>query len=391
MSKRKIAIIAHLKYPISEPFAGGLEMHTHMLASKLQKKGHDVTLFAAANSATDIKTYPICDATELSNIGTQEAHNEVFFKEHHAYMKLMCTLKRNQFDIVHNNSLHYLPIAMADILPMPVVTTLHTPPFCWLESGFRCASGQNNTVVAISNTTAKMWENILRVDSVIPNGIDLDKFAFSPHWDQSLLNKQQETYVIWYGRIVREKGLHHAIDAARLAQVHLKIAGPIWDEYYYTKEIKPRLGSETEYLGHVSHEKLAQLIAGARASICTPCWEEPFGLVVVESLSVGVAVAAFARGAMSELLDEKSGALASPNDARSLAQAIKKAMNCNRADCRQRAEEIANADKMISHYERLYEHLIEKKKAKLLSNSINKSQKTRLDQFIQPAHLRVKV
>lgn len=40
----RIAIIAHLKYPISEPFAGGLEMHTHMLARSLRERGHDVTL-----------------------------------------------------------------------------------------------------------------------------------------------------------------------------------------------------------------------------------------------------------------------------------------------------------------------------------------------------------
>jgi len=39
-----------------------------------------------------------------------------------------------RFDLVHNNSLHHLPVAMAEALDIPVVTTLHTPPIAWLES-----------------------------------------------------------------------------------------------------------------------------------------------------------------------------------------------------------------------------------------------------------------
>lgn len=354
MTKHRIAMIAHLKYPIAEPFAGGLEMHTHMLARNLRSKGHDVTVFAATKSDVSVGAVPICDATELNSIGTDEAHNITFFKEHHAYLKLMMKLKNSDFDIVHNNSLHYLPVAMADTLPMPMVTTLHTPPFCWLESGFRCASGKNNTVVAISETTANMWSSILNVDEVILNGIDLQKFPFSP-------KPARDPYVIWYGRIVREKGLHHAIDAARLAQMDIKIAGPVWDENYFRKEISPRFGPDTDYLGHVSHDMLAQLVSGATATICTPCWEEPFGLVVAESLAVGVPVAAFARGAMAEIIDDKSGALATPDNVKSLAHAIQKALACKRVDCRKRAEDIADLTVMIDRYETLYDRLLSKK------------------------------
>jgi len=43
----KIAVLAHLKYPIGQPYAGGLEMHTHLLTVALKRHGHDVTLFAS--------------------------------------------------------------------------------------------------------------------------------------------------------------------------------------------------------------------------------------------------------------------------------------------------------------------------------------------------------
>ncbi len=50
----RIGIIAHPKHPIAEPFAGGLESHTHLLASGLRRKGHDVTVLAANRSDQDL-------------------------------------------------------------------------------------------------------------------------------------------------------------------------------------------------------------------------------------------------------------------------------------------------------------------------------------------------
>jgi Glycosyltransferase Family 4 len=79
--KMRIAIIAHLKYPISEPFAGGLEMHTHMLARSLRERGHDVTLFASTRSDPALGVEAICDETSLLETGIDEANDVAFFRE----------------------------------------------------------------------------------------------------------------------------------------------------------------------------------------------------------------------------------------------------------------------------------------------------------------------
>ncbi|MER1994935.1 MAG: glycosyltransferase [Arthrobacter sp.] len=50
----RLCIIGPSRFPISEPFAGGLEAHTHALVSALTARGHDVTLFAAAGSDPDL-------------------------------------------------------------------------------------------------------------------------------------------------------------------------------------------------------------------------------------------------------------------------------------------------------------------------------------------------
>ncbi|AQR62858.1 glycosyl transferase family 1 [Brevundimonas sp. LM2] len=339
----RIGVIAHLKYPIHEPFAGGLEMHTHLLASALKRRGHQVTVFASTLSEPGIGLEAICDETALSAVGVGEARDVAFFREHHAYLSLMNDLRHRDFDVIHNNSLHYLPVAMADALPMPMVTTLHTPPFSWLESGVRVARGRNNSFVGVSRSIRSAWSSVTTVDEVILNGIDLSRFAFAPR-------SAADPYLVWYGRIVPEKGLHFALDAARLVGLPIRFAGPLLDRAYWDREIAPRLTSETVYLGHLDHGALAGVIGGARAALCTPCWEEPYGLVVAEALACGVPVAAFARGAIPEILTDACGVLAAPDDAASLAVATRQALTLSRSACRHRAETLCDAEVMIDQY-----------------------------------------
>jgi len=347
----RIGIIAHLKHPIGEPFAGGLEMHTHLLARLLRERGHSVTLFASARSDASIGVEAICAETAINMVGTTEATDIPFFQEHHAYLSLMTDLRHRSFDIIHNNSLHYLPVAMADSLPMPMVTTLHTPPFCWLESGLRLCAARNNVVVGVSRSVAALWDHVTPTEIVILNGIDLTKFAFREQPDA-------DAYLVWYGRIVPEKGLHLAMAAAKRIGLPLKIAGPILDEDYYRSAIAPGLGADAEHVGHLRHGDLAQLVGGARAFLCTPLWDEPYGLVVAEALACGVPVAAFARGAIPEILDASCGVLATPDDVASLAEAGLAALALDRRDCRKRAERMCDAERMVDSYEALYRQQI---------------------------------
>ncbi|WP_082515586.1 glycosyltransferase [Sphingomonas sp. Leaf412] len=347
----RIAIVAHLKHAIGEPFAGGLEMHTHLLATSLRARGNDVTLFASTKSDAATGLSAICDETTLNAAGAAEATDIMFFREHHAYLRLMSELRRSDFDIVHNNSLHYLPVAMADTLPMPMVTTLHTPPFCWLESGIRLCRAETSRFVAVSEAIHAMWSPIVAVDRVVGNGIDLARFPFRAAPDPA-------PYLVWYGRIVPEKGTHLAIAAARRVGLPLRIAGPISDPAYFAAEVAPHLDDDVRHVGHLDHDALSRLIAGARAFLCTPCWDEPYGLVVAEALSCGTPVAAFARGAIPNLLTMDSGVLAVPDDVASLADAARRAMSLDRAACRARAVAICDADAMIDGYEALYREML---------------------------------
>ena len=343
----KIAVVAHLKYPIAEPFFGGLEMHTHLLCSKLTARGHEVTLFAAEGSrSAALET--VAAPTSLLEVDPFTS-SCIHALEHEAYSAIMSRLQSGSFDVVHFNALHYLPLQQAASQAAPMVAVLHTPPFESLGSAVEATTGLV-TYVAVSKALVEQWPPHVGA-VVIENGIDLDRFRFGP-------NADTDTFALWFGRIVPEKGLHLAIDAARASGLPLRIAGPINEIGYWDAEIAPRLGAGVTYLGHLEQDEIAAILGRASVMVCTPCWEEPFGLVVAESLACGTPVAGFARGALPDILDASCGRLAPADDVDALVKAIKTCLTLDRRPCRARAEALFDADVMITRYEALYRSVI---------------------------------
>lgn len=340
----KVAIVAHLKYPIAEPYSGGLEMHTHMLAQKLADRGHRVTLFASDGSdgpnvvgmgrPTGLLEGDPIDAMTIASV------------EHSAYARIIEFLQDGDFDIVHLNALHYLPLVHSRDFKAPVIAVLHTPPFLPLEAAMRTAS-EHALCIAVSTSLALQWSSLASSPIVVPNGIDLKRFAFSAIPDR-------KPFAFWFGRIVPEKGLHLAMDAARAASIPLKFAGPMLDPLYWADEIAPRLTGDMDYLGHLVQGDVADILGRASVLLCTPRWEEPFGLVAVEGLACGTPVAAFARGALPDIIDATCGALAQADDVQGLAAAINRCLRVDRHACRVRAELCYDADIMVDRYEAVY-------------------------------------
>ncbi|MET1133180.1 MAG: glycosyltransferase family 4 protein [Aeromicrobium sp.] len=350
MTGLRICIIASSRFPIREPFAGGLEAHTHALARQLTDRGHEVSLFAAPGSDPGLQTRELpvqaLRATAF-NRPDVDTSPQSWMSEHHAYLGLMLDLARNahHFDVVHNNSLHHLPVAMSSMLDVPMVTSLHTPPVPWLESALEYAAA-GSAFVAVSRFTAQAWSHVVR-SVTIPNGVDVERWRPGPGGGSA----------IWFGRVVPEKGPHLAIDAAREAGMPLDLAGPSLDGEYFRTQIGPRLGGDVRYLGHLTHEQLRDAVGRARVAVVTPTWDEPYGLVAAEAMACGTPVAAFDRGALPEFVDDSVGALAAPGDVASLARAMRVAVGVDRARVRRVAVERCSISVMVDRYEDLYRHV----------------------------------
>ncbi|WP_414623606.1 glycosyltransferase family 4 protein [Calothrix sp. CCY 0018] len=337
----KIAVLGHRTFPISEPFAGGLERFIYTLVQGLQRKGCDVTLFAHPDSDPSLNV-AAPDFIDTSFCTTSEE------KSHESFLSIMDYLDYDNFDIVHNNSLNYFPIVLSDNISTPLVTTLHAPPFPLLYSAVKHRKRRCN-YISISKINAESWGLNNGLSEIIYNGVDTDIFCFGE-------NKSKD-FAVWTGRILPCKGTHLAIEAAKKANINLVIAGPICDSEYFEQEVKPRLNEGIQYAGHLGKKELICLIQNAYVILCTPIWSEPFGLVVIESLSCGTPVVAFNRGAIAEIIDENTGILVTPDDTDAMAQAIKQATLLSRYACRERVVKHFSIDAMLSNYLQVFEKI----------------------------------
>ena len=349
----RIGIVAPSRYPIAQPYAGGLEAHTGTLARELVARGHDVTLFAAAGSDPLLGLRELdLDLAGFTGPSRRDVSMDpgLVMAEHHAYLGVMLGLVHDDpdLDLLHNSSLHHLPVAMAPAVACPVVTTLHTPPFPLLESALRSARalrrGHPVTACAVSAHTAATWSPVLGRVPVVRNGVDTTRWIPGPGGCGA----------VWTGRIVPEKGVHHAVAAARAAGMPLRIAGPVIDTAYFESTVRPLLGGDVEHLGHLTHPELVQLVGEADVALATPLWDEPYGLVVAEALACGTPVAAYRRGGVPEALGPDSGRLATPGDTRALAGAVTAAAALSRTAARAHAVAHCSLTRMVDEYEALY-------------------------------------
>lgn len=347
----KIGIISHLKHPIRQPFKGGLEAFTFQITQALQNLGHEVLLFASDSSDPQLPLFPIIsDEHYDTNSGLRRKHKDLpseYIAEHHAYFKLMTQIDDYNLDVIFNNSLHYIPITMANTISTPMLTALHTPPFYELKLAItRERRFPVIKYVTVSNQSANNWSELIKDCPVILNGIDIESWKF-------YAAPSSPAYAIWFGRIHPDKGLHLAILAARNAGLPLRVAGGIADRKYYQTKILPLLGKDIQLLGLIEHEELNKQIGEASVCLVTPCWEEPFGLVVAEAMACGTPVAGFQAGALPELLTKDTGVLVKKGDIIALSCAISQAQKLDRRKVRAHAVCKFSNSQMTEKYEQM--------------------------------------
>jgi glycosyltransferase involved in cell wall biosynthesis len=348
----RVALIASNRFPLREPFAGGLEAHVWQLARALARRGHQVSLFAGDGSdpGLDCIALTVHELTLSAAAQTDSSMPPAAqMADHHAYLTLMMELAADcSFDVIHNHSLHHLPVAMAPLLSTPMLTTVHTPPTPWLESALMVTGGAGTRFAAVSRHTAHAWQHAAPDIAVVPNGVDTARWRLGPGGDN----------LVWFGRITAEKAPHLAIAAARSAGRPLVLAGPVSDAGYFERHIEPALGDGVCYAGHLDHHKLARLVGSSAAALVTPVWDEPYGLVVAEAMSCGTPVVAFARGGIPEILGPQAGRLVPPGDVGAMAAAIPAATALPRARVHRHALAHCSSDAMIAAYLKLYHDMI---------------------------------
>ncbi len=356
----KILVISSLRFPIAEPFAGGLESHTHALATGLRARGHSVLVAGAVGSDPAVVGHPFgqLPASRPGERADTMENDAVRAAEFGAFSSLLDDIRHGllgSFDVVHNNSLYSLPVEQAATLPHPVVTTLHTPPLPWSARVLGARRHRDDDFVAVSASTARSWAPLL-FPRVVLNGIDTDVWHAGPGGDGA----------VWSGRLVAEKAPHLAIDLARASGLALTLAGPIGDPVYFAAQVAPRLGGDVRYAGHLDRVALAALVGASAIALVTPVWNEPFGMVAAEAMACGTPVVAFACGGLPEIVDRRAGRLIQPPTGGALtpadlwraAAAIEEARRLDRAGVRDFAVRRLGLAAMLGGYEDVYRDVV---------------------------------
>jgi glycosyltransferase involved in cell wall biosynthesis len=185
-----------------------------------------------------------------------------------------------------------------------------------------------------------------------PNALDFSLYPVKPH---------RGDYLLFLGRMSPDKGCHRAIDVAVTAGLPLKIAGKNREpaeRQYFEEFVAPHLSSEIEYLGEVTHGEKVELLQNARATLFPIEWEEPFGLVMIESMACGTPVIATRHGAVPEVIDHgRSGIIV--DHYRQMVDAIGEADRLDPLVCRRFAEERFAPERMVADYLAAYRSAIE--------------------------------
>lgn len=333
----RVAILSPVAWRTPPRQYGAWETVASNIAEGLVARGWDVTLFASGDSITSARLHSVVERgyEEDRSIDPKVAEYlhipEVF--EHAA-----------EFDLIHSHY-DFMALAYSRLVKTPVVTTIHgfsspriLPVYRKYADGY---------FVSISDSDRMPGLNYV---ATVYNGIDLSLYPFQPRGGEEL---------IFLGRIHPDKGVHLAIEAARLSGRRLVIAGIVQDADYFERQVMPHVdGVNVEFVGPVDVAGKNALFARAFALLHLNTIPERFGLVLAEANAAGVPVIAMDLGSCREVIgDGVTGFLV--GNAGDAARSLDRVPLIDRLRCRQRVERYFSVATMVEQYERVYSSVLE--------------------------------
>ncbi len=349
----KIGILAPIAWRTPPEHYGGWELVTSNLTEGLVRCGHEVTLFATADSQTSAYLEAVCPHP----LTTYSSLNSRVYESLHTAHAFEYARTAN-FDLLHNHT-GCFPLTYSRLLPVPTLTTLHGSA---AEAGSRLIYQRykEQPYVAISHSEREIAPELNYVGTVY-NGIAVESFDFAP---------KAGSYLLVIGRMSPDKGVHLAIRVAEKFGMRLVLAGivPPENQLYFDEKIKPHLKpGRVEFVGPVNHAAKNELYAGAYAFLHLITYREAFGLTMVEAMACGTPVVGIGLGSVPELVKPGiSGVVVAPTpDENQLVaktvEALQQLEHLQRAKIREFVAASFSVEGMVEGYLKVYGEMTRKK------------------------------
>ena len=335
----RVGVLSPIAWRTPPRAYGPWEQVASNVAEGLVARGHDVTLFATADSLTAGRLEAVAPAG-------YEEDPEVTPKVYEALHIARAMEQADRFDLLHNH-FDFLPLAWSRSIRTPLVTTIHGFSSPGILPVYREYDG-HAFYVSISDADR---DPSLTYLATVYNGVRLADFTFrSPPGD----------YVVMLGRIHPDKGVHRAIEAAIAAGVSLVIAGIVQDANYFRRYVEPRVdGDRVRFVGPVGPADRDTLLGGALALLHLVTFNEPFGLAMVEAMACGTPVIGMRRGSVPEVIvDGQTGFLV--DDVAGAVRGLRVVGGLDRRRCRARVEERFTVDTMVEGYLAVYAEVLDR-------------------------------
>lgn len=338
----KIAQVAPLWETVPPKTYGGIELVVHLLTEELVRRGHEVTLFASGDSLTSAKLESVCPrALRQDSVASEYEYYEML------QLRRVYEQSKN-LDIIHfHDKCASLP--WVESISTPTLRTLHYPFTNGSSRLFDCY--RHHRYVSISEAQRQTLPQLNYFDTIY-NAIDSSNYPFSRQ-------PQNPPYLAFLSRMSPAKGPQYAIAIAKRIGWQLKMAGKIdgVDRKFFEKEIAPQIdGKQIQYLGEVNHAQKVELLSQAAVTVFPINWNEPFGLVMIESMAAGTPVVGTNYGSVSEVIAQgKTGFVCQSYE--EMADMIPDALKLERSFCRDYVQSQFSVKQMVDAYEAAYRQI----------------------------------
>jgi phosphatidylinositol alpha-mannosyltransferase len=299
--------------PYSFDVPGGVQFHVRDLAEHLIGQGHDVSVLAPADSETELPDY-VTSAGRATAVRYNGSVARLNFGPVTA-SKVGKWLDAGEFDVLH---LHEPVTPSVSVLALmaaegPIVATFHTSmlrsrtmqtAYPIIRPSLEKIAGR----IAVSEDARRTVTTHVGGDAVvIPNGVYVDRFADAPR-RAAWMGSPAAPTIAFLGRMGEpRKGL--PVLAAALPEVlrsvpglRVLVAGP-GDPDDVTEGWPAEVVAACEFLGSVSDDDKASLLASVDVYVAPNTGGESFGIILIEAMSAGACVLASDLSAFSRVLD----------------------------------------------------------------------------------------